>query len=66
MSHLIGTVSIYDCMTEVVVAWTVTDVDEEPGTLYRCTSGRDQFGGEGVASHAEWLRGALTGLLESL
>lgn len=66
MSQLIGTVSLYDCLTEVVVAWTVHDSDEPPESLYRRTSGRDQFPGEGVTSHVEWLRGALTGLLEAL
>lgn len=66
MSHLLGYIAVYDCWDRVVVSWNVTDADEPRGGLYARSCGRDEFQGEGATSHQEWLKGALTGLIEVL
>lgn len=66
MSHLTGSISLYDCFDFINVAWVVTDHDEPDDGLYRRSAGTDQVEGVGSTSHKDWLREALESLIETL
>jgi len=66
MSHFIANISFYDCMSEVMLAATVHDLDGPEGSLERVLTCSDQVPGTGEANPREWLRDALVALLEVL
>lgn len=66
MSHMIGSVHMYDCMGDVVVAVQVTDHDQSETWEERTFVLSWAFPGVGEQNHRTWLQNVCTELLELL
>lgn len=66
MSALIGTLQVFDCLSDVHVVYRVVDYDGFTGTHELVATGYVDLQGEGISDPREWLRDALVGLLETL
>lgn len=66
MSHIIGSIQLYDCMDRIIIAIRVTDYDLPEDAPDRTRSWRVDVEGTGETDHSTWLRDAFVAAAEQL